>query len=86
MRDEGVDEDLYANVENLDFVGYSAQERLAIEFAERFVYDHQHLDDEFWDRMHASFTDAEILDLTICVGTFIALGRTLVVLGIDHEH
>lgn len=86
MREQGVDEDLYANVENLDFEGYSEQERLAIEYAERFVYDHQRIDDGFWARMHAAFSDQEIMDLTVCIGTFIAFGRTLVVLGLDHEH
>jgi alkylhydroperoxidase family enzyme len=86
LREQGVDEDLYANVENLAFEGYSEQERLAIEYAERFVYDHQRIDDEFWARMHAAFSDQEIMDLTVCIGTFIAFGRTLVVLGLDHEH
>ncbi len=86
MRDHGVDEALYENVENLDFEGYNEQERLAIEYAERFAYDHQRIDDAFWTRMHAAFSDQEILDLTICIGSFIALGRTLVTLGIDHEH
>jgi alkylhydroperoxidase family enzyme len=86
LREHGVDEDLYANVENLAFEGYSEQERLAIEYAERFVYDHLRIDDEFWARMHAAFSDQEILDLTICIGSFIALGRTLVVLGIGHDH
>jgi alkylhydroperoxidase family enzyme len=81
-----VDEDLYANVENLAYDGYNDQERLAIEYAERFAYDHLRLDDEFWARMHVAFSDQEVLDLTICVGSFIALGRTLVVLGLDHEH
>jgi hypothetical protein len=86
LREEGVDEDLYANVENLAFAGYSEQERLAIEFAERFVYDHLRMDDEFWSRLRAAFRDDEIMDLTLCVGSFLALGRTLVVLGLDHEH
>ena len=31
----------------------------------------------------ASFTDAEILDLTVCIGGWLALGRTLHVLGLD---
>ena len=31
----------------------------------------------------ASYTDAEILDLTVCIGGWLALGRTLHVLGID---
>ena len=41
------------------------------------------LDDEFFERLHEHFTDAEILDLTICIATFVALGRTLNVLGIE---
>jgi len=86
LESAGVDEDLYANVENLDFEGYSEQERLAIEYTERFVYDHQRIDDAFWARMHAAFTDQEILELTICIGGLIALGRTLVVLDVAHAH
>jgi hypothetical protein len=31
----------------------------------------------------ATFTDAEILDLTVCIGGWLALGRTLHVLGLD---
>jgi hypothetical protein len=34
-------------------------------------------------RLGACFTDAEILDLTICVAAFLGLGRLLRVLGID---
>ncbi len=30
-----------------------------------------------------AYTDAEILDLTVCIGGWIALGRTLHVLGLD---
>jgi alkylhydroperoxidase family enzyme len=86
LREHGVDEDLYANVENLAWDGYTTQERLAIEYTERFVYDHQRIDDEFWTRMRAAFTDQEILDLSICIGAFVAFGRTLTVLGIAHDH
>jgi len=32
--------------------------------------------------MRESFTDPEILDLTICLSAFLGLGRTLRVLGI----
>ena len=64
--------------------GFSARERLVIEYAELFALDHHTIDGAFYDRMRATgFTDAEILDLTVCIGGWLALGRTLHVLGID---
>ena len=65
------------------FAGYSDRERLAIEYAERFALDHRAIDDTFFGRLRAAYTDAEILDLTVCIGAWIALGRTMSVLGID---
>ena len=62
---------------------YGSKQRLALEYAERFALAHREIDDAFFDRLHAVFTDAEILDLTVCIGAWIALGRTLHVLGVD---
>jgi alkylhydroperoxidase family enzyme len=80
-----VSEDDYAHVlEWRTHDGYSVRERLAIDYAERFALDHHAIDDAYYDRMRgASFTDAEILDLTVCIGGWLALGRTLHVLGLD---
>ena len=58
------------------------RERLSAEFAQRFALDHLAMDDEFWDRMHRLFRDDEIADLTMCVGTFLGLGRMLAVMGV----
>lgn len=80
----GVTEDFYAHVASAHGDDrYSAQERLAVEYAERFALDHTNIDDAFFDRLHEQFDDAEILDLTICVATFIAFGRMMHVLGIE---
>jgi alkylhydroperoxidase family enzyme len=80
-----VTEDDYAHV--LDWRthdGYSERERLAIDYAERFALDHHSIDGAFYARLRAaSFSDAEILDLTVCIGGWLALGRTLHVLGLD---
>jgi len=65
------------------YPGYSERERLAIEYAERFALDHRAIDDYFFERLHAEYTDAEILDLTVCIGAWLALGRTMTVLGVD---
>jgi alkylhydroperoxidase family enzyme len=81
---QGADEELYAHVaEYRDYPGYSEQERLAVEFAERFVTDHLGMDDAFFARLKTAFADDEILDLAICVAAFLGLGRLLRVLGVD---
>jgi alkylhydroperoxidase family enzyme len=80
-----VTEDDYAHVlEWRTHHGYSDRERLAVEYAELFALDHHTIDDSFYARMRAAtFSDAEILDLTVCIGGWLALGRTLHVLGLD---
>jgi alkylhydroperoxidase family enzyme len=81
---QGVDEELYAHVaEYRDYPGYSERERIAVEYAERFVTDHLSIDDAFLTRLKAAFADDEILDLSICIAAFLGLGRILRVLGVD---
>jgi alkylhydroperoxidase family enzyme len=58
------------------------REKLAAEFAERFALDHLAMDDAFWSRLHAAFSEAELADLTICCGAFLGMGRTLAVVGV----
>ena len=38
--------------------------KLAAEYAERYALDHHGLDDEFWARMKAAYTDNEIVELS----------------------
>lgn len=81
---EIVADDFAESVERwVDTASLSARERLAAEYAERFAADHHSLDDAFWARMHESYTDAEIVELTMCLGSWIAFGRLNRVLGID---
>jgi alkylhydroperoxidase family enzyme len=84
LAQQGVTPDLYEHVaEYRERDGYTEREKLAIEYAERFVLDHLGMDDEFWVRLRAVFADDEILDLAICTSTFLALGRLLQVLRIE---
>jgi len=83
LAEQGVDEELYAHVEDPDAGDYSEPERLAIEYAERFALDHRSLDDAFFERLRVHFTDPEILDLTICIGEWLAVGRLTMVLDLD---
>jgi alkylhydroperoxidase family enzyme len=61
----------------------SEREWLAAEFARRFATDHLGVDDELWARLHAAYTDDEIVELGLCVGSWIAFGRLNKVLGVD---
>jgi AhpD family alkylhydroperoxidase len=82
VRAQGVSEDFYCSVGSPGDGEFTEQERLAVEYAERFAIDHTSIDDAFMDRLRGSFTDPEILDLTICLSAFLGLGRTLRALGI----
>jgi alkylhydroperoxidase family enzyme len=59
--------------------------RLAAEYAERYCLDHHGLDDEFWARMAASYDQREIVELSMCIGSWLAFGRLNHVLGLDTQ-
>ena len=62
---------------------FDTRTRLAAEYAERYALDHQGLDDDFWKRMTAAYSQAEIVELSMCLGSWLAFGRLNRVLGID---
>jgi alkylhydroperoxidase family enzyme len=57
--------------------------RLAAEYAERYALDHHGLDDAFWQRMLAHYSQAEVVELTMCLGCWLGFGRLNRVLGLD---
>jgi alkylhydroperoxidase family enzyme len=57
--------------------------RLAAEYAERYALDHHGLDDELWARMAAHYSQPEIVELSMCIGAWLAFGRLNHVLGLD---
>jgi alkylhydroperoxidase family enzyme len=82
----GVTEEMYAHVaEAHDRDDYTAREKLAIEYAERFALDHLDIDDSFFLTLRQHFSDAEILDLTICIADYLAFGRLTQVLKLDQS-
>jgi AhpD family alkylhydroperoxidase len=86
VQEAGVAPELYDHVEEYaTWPGYTTRQRLAIEYAERFATDHDSIADAFFARLRDAFTDAEILDLSLCVAVYLGLGRTLAVLGIDQS-
>ena len=57
--------------------------RLAAEYAERYALDHHGLDDGVWARMAAHYDQREIVELSMCIGSWLAFGRLNHVLGLD---
>ncbi|HEX7848317.1 MAG TPA: carboxymuconolactone decarboxylase family protein [Sphingomonas sp.] len=83
---EAPDETFYTAVADWRSAGvFSDRERLAIEHAERMANDpHGFAEDEtYWQRLHAAFDDAEIVDLTLSIAAWMAMGRVTHVLELD---
>lgn len=53
-------------------------------FAERMVDDFRTVDEAFMGELREQFSDAEIAELGLMIGQYIAMGRLLVILG-AHE-
>ncbi|MBB5911484.1 alkylhydroperoxidase family enzyme [Nocardia transvalensis] len=62
---------------------FDERTRLAAEYADRYALDHHNLDDEFWTRMLAHYTQAEAVELTMCLGSWLGFGRLNHVFGLD---
>jgi alkylhydroperoxidase family enzyme len=58
-------------------------EKVAIEYAERFCLDSAAIPDSLLERLGEHLSPAEIVDLTLVVGKYLALGRFMQVLGLD---
>lgn len=81
--EHGLDADFYDHLlEWPTHPGYSARERLAIEFAERFCERWQEQDDDFWARLRGCYSDGEIVDLALQVAELVGAGRILKMLDI----
>lgn len=64
---------------------FSPRERLAIDYAERLAAQPDALayDADFWAQMHQHYSDAEIADLTLAIGCWMAMGRFTHALALD---
>ena len=83
---QGLDEACIAALElPADERPFDARESLAVELAERMATDHRLVDDAFMEELRKNFSSAEVLELGMMIGQYIAFGRWLVVLGI-HEY
>lgn len=60
-------------------------EKLGIEYAERFIFDHLNIDDTFFDRLTDSFSSKEIYEMTTTIAGLLANGRLMQVLQIEQS-
>jgi alkylhydroperoxidase family enzyme len=78
-----VPESFYDEVGRREWDALDDRERLAVEFAERYATDHLGMDEAFWARLHEHYSDDELVDLALCVASWLALGRFNQVFDID---
>jgi alkylhydroperoxidase family enzyme len=83
-RNDWADEDSLAAVsEHATSDRFSDAERVAIEYAERFATDSKAIDDDLLARLGEHYSAAEIADLTLVAGKYLAMGRFMQVLDLD---
>jgi hypothetical protein len=54
--------------ETMDFDRFEGRERLALEWAHAIAWDADAADDALWDRLHAEFSEQELVDLGCAIG------------------
>ena len=62
---------------------YTAAEKVAIEYAERFCTDSARIDDELVNRLREHFDEGAVVELTLVIAKYLAFGRFMQVLGLD---
>ena len=85
-RDAGVTEDLLALVSDWRVSpAFSDAERAALEYTERFMLDSPGIDAALFERLHAEFSDGEIVLLTAAIAKYMAWGRFVQVLDLEQD-
>lgn len=62
---------------------FTERERVALDFAEKMALDHHSIDDDFFRRLRAAFSDPEVVELGMAIGQYIGFGRLLMVLDLE---
>src|SRR4051794_11985485 len=78
----GITEELLASVHRpSEALGFTAAEVVALEYASGFATDSARIDDELIGRLKQHFDSGQIVELTLVLGEYLALGRFMQVLG-----
>lgn len=74
--DDGLTEDLVCSLEKpMEADDLTEAEKLAIRYGELFATNHLAIDDAFYERLKAQFTEPEIVELGLNVALFVGVGR-----------
>jgi len=79
--DSGLTEDELARVGDLD--AFTGVDRDALRFTELFCLDSAAIPDDLVASLEAALGTAGLVDLTLVVGKYVAMGRFMQVLGLD---
>jgi len=83
---QGVTEHFYNEVANWKTSHeFSTRERLAIEYAERFLTAHLNINDDFFKQLNQHFSNVEIFELTSIIAGLMANGRLMQVLKLNQS-
>ncbi len=66
-------------------VNLDAREKLAIDFGERFATNHLSIDDAYFEKLKAEFTEAEIIELMLHCALYVGMGRLAALLDMTEE-
>jgi alkylhydroperoxidase family enzyme len=80
----GVTEELLAQVGTAS-EAFTAGERAALAFTEQFCTDSAAISDDLLAELARHHTPAQVIDLALVVGKYLAMGRFLQVLGLDQS-
>lgn len=82
---QGLIEDDYADLVNFESsVRYNAQQKAALSYAEAITWDLP-VDDAFWARLHAHFSEPELVEIGYFVALTMGQQRWLRTLNIEHH-
>ena len=82
--DSGVDETVHAQVADWETSDeFSRVERAALSFTEQFCRDSASIPDSLIAELEELLTPGQVVELTLVVGKYVAMGRFMQVLGLD---
>ena len=79
----GVTDDDLAAVADPTDARYSPAEQVALEYTARFCTDSARIDDTLLELLGEHFDSGEIVELTLVIAKYLAMGRFMQVLGLD---